>query len=376
MKILQLIPHLGGGGAERFTVDLSNYLSREYQIDLLTLYDPTDKEFFRKDIDQGVAVHSLGKKPRFDFRIFGRLYKQIQQIKPEVIHSHLRSINYLAAVYPFLKRMPVVYTVHSDALKDCPNQIIRTFRQQLFRLNSVASVTISEANQQSFQKAFKNIDSELISNGRAYPNKDNLYTEVIEEVEKLKLDSNTKVCVHIGRLTPEKNQLMLVDAFTQLVEKGQANAILIIIGRGRDSEVSRRIQLKLKEAHEEHEFIHVLGERSNATDYLHAADYFCLSSKYEGMPITLIEAFATGCIPICTQAGGIPEMIQDLEPALVPKSTDKDDYYKLLKYVMDLPEEKQVLIKEKAVELFKNKYSMERCADEYLSLYKNLIKRK
>lgn len=375
MKILQLIPHLGGGGAERLTIDLSNHLSSGYQTDLLTLYDPAGKEFFREDIDQEVTVHSLGKKPGFDFRMFGRLYKQIQQIKPDVIHSHLRSINYVAAVYPFLKKIPLVYTIHNDAFKDCPSPTIRAFRKLLFHQNQVVPVTLSSESQQSFQKAYKNIDSQLIFNGRIYPNKSKLYPKVLEEVNSLKLDGDTKVCVHIARITPQKNQLMLAEVFRQLVEKEKRNAILIIIGRGRDSEASRRIQLRLKKVHEAHEYIHVLGERSNATDYLHAADYFCLSSKYEGMPITLIEAFATGCIPICTKAGGVPEMIQNLEPALVPESIEKDDYYQLLKYALGLPEEKQELIKQRAVELFEKKYSMEHCADQYLSLYKNLINR-
>jgi glycosyltransferase involved in cell wall biosynthesis len=91
------------------------------------------------------------------------------------------------------------------------------------------------------------------------------------------------------------------------------------------------------------------------------------------MPITLIEAYATGCIPVCTPVGGIPEMVEELDPSILAKSTDEEDYYEALKQIYEIPSDKQKVLKERAKGLFQEKYSMEHCAEKYLELYKKLI---
>lgn len=171
---------------------------------------------------------------------------------------------------------------------------------------------------------------------------------------------------------------MLVEAFNRLIYQEHADAILILIGRtliGREQniEASRNIHQQLKQSEREHEHIHLIGERANATDYLHTADFFCLSSLYEGMPMTLIEAFAAGAIPVCTPAGGIPEMIQELDTSLLSESVHVDDYYQALKRAYTLPKEKQQALKQQSKQLFKKKYSIEQCARNYLALYEKLL---
>jgi glycosyltransferase involved in cell wall biosynthesis len=136
---------------------------------------------------------------------------------------------------------------------------------------------------------------------------------------------------------------------------------------------SKEIERGLKQAERVHTHIHFLGEHSNATDYLHASDFFCLSSIYEGMPITLIESFATGCIPICTPVGGIPEMVEELDQTLLAKSVKGGDYVQALRYGMAITPEKQEGIKKQSVSLFKNEYSIEYCAKQYDKLYKNML---
>src|SRR5699024_8617098 len=108
-------------------------------------------------------------------------------------------------------------------------------------------------------------------------------------------------------------------------------------------------------------------------DYLHAGDYFCLSSLYEGMPITLIEAFATGCIPVCTPVGGTPEMVEELDRSLLAESINEDDYAQALKKALDIPQGRHEEIKKRAISLFEKKYSMKYCAAKYLELYKSFF---
>lgn len=373
MKILELIPNISGGGAERFTVDLSNLLVKNHEVILLTLYDPREDDLFRDELCPEIKTRSLGKEVGFDFKIFSRLYRAVKSISPDVIHNHLRSFNYLMPFIPFSGKKPIIHTIHNDAYKECPSGKVRFLRKQFFKRKNIGPVTISKESANSFEKAYSDTDHRLIYNGRKYPKKSESFDQVADKVGSFKEDQDTKVFVNIGRIIPQKHQLMLVKAFNRLVYEDGADAILFIIGGGRNNASSKKIQRKLKEAEEEHDHIFILGERPNATDYLHVADFFCLSSIYEGMPITLIEAFATGTIPICTPVGGIPEMVGELDKSLLVGSMDVEDFHQALKKAYDMPVGKQKKLKKKAEELFQEKYSMGQCAEKYEALYNELL---
>lgn len=63
--------------------------------------------------------------------------------------------------------------------------------------------------------------------------------------------------------------------------------------------------------------VEFLGLKSNVYPYLNKADIFCLPSKYEGIPMSLIEAMGTGLPIIASNVGGIPDMLTDKKDALL-----------------------------------------------------------
>src|SRR5699024_7413701 len=153
-------------------------------------------------------------------------------------------------------------------------------RKYFFNKNAITPVTMSEESGQSFQKAYKHIEAALIYNGRLYPEKSGFFQATKREIEYCKPTPDSKVFVHIGRITEEKIQLMLVRAFNQLL-KDKTDAVLLIIGGGRATQSSRTIQDNLQRITQNNSRIFWLKERNNATDYLHLADYFCLASIFE-----------------------------------------------------------------------------------------------
>ena len=67
MRILQVIPTLGNGGAEHFVCELSNELCRQdLQVDILTLYDVPNDNLLRNTLDSNIRLHSLHKKKGLD----------------------------------------------------------------------------------------------------------------------------------------------------------------------------------------------------------------------------------------------------------------------------------------------------------------------
>ena len=117
---------------------------------------------------------------------------------------------------------------------------------------------------------------------------------------------------------------------------------------------------------------HILGERNNPLEYLKEADAFALSSLFEGMPISLLEALAVGAIPVCTPVGGIPNAVTDGDNGFLSADNTESAYYQAMKRFLETDSETLNLMSQKAVKSFAP-YSMVECAGKYLQLYKSLI---
>ena len=116
---------------------------------------------------------------------------------------------------------------------------------------------------------------------------------------------------------------------------------------------------------------HILGERMNPLEYLKEADAFALSSEYEGMPISLIEALAVGAIPVCTPVGGIPNAIVDGKNGFLSHDASETAYYEALKRFLTTDNDILRQMSENARESF-SAYSMEECSKKYQQLYSKL----
>jgi len=365
-KILQVIPNLTDGGAERFVVDLSNELvSRSHSVLLCSLFEfsKTDS-FFLPLLNQQIEVVSLNKKLGFDWRLILKFRKLINTYQPDIIHTHLRSINYLGLSLPFLKKQNVIHTVHNDARKEAPGKWENNLRTFFFKRLKVTPVTISTESHQSFMNYYNAVDAVQIDNGRIFPVKTSRFEATRDYFETLR-KKKTKFYVNIGRIAPQKNQLMLVKSFKKFLDEGH-DAVLLLIGTGRER-FSESILDEMKAYFSDR--IIWLGGKDNVTDYLYLADFFVLSSLHEGMPISLLEAMACKAVPVCTPVGGIPEMVG--EEGFLSKSVKEDDFLEALRksFQTDDLENRANLLLDK----YKNKYSIESCADSYLELYGKLL---
>jgi glycosyltransferase involved in cell wall biosynthesis len=106
--------------------------------------------------------------------------------------------------------------------------------------------------------------------------------------ESLGLPWNSLVIGHIGRFSNEKNQIFLVDVFEKILET-EKKAFLLFVGDGETKEIVER-RVKSKGIRN----VRFLGLRSDVPALLKSFDVFVLPSTYEGFPVTLIEAQASG----------------------------------------------------------------------------------
>lgn len=367
MKILQIIPTLGSGGAERFVIDLSNELHwRGNKVILCTLYNTNSKEeyaFFEKELDSSIERKHTSKKLGFDIKIFYRLYQVIKDVNPEVVHTHLSVINYLILSVLFLgKKVKFVHTLHSDASKLVKNRIEEYIRKFLYK-DRVIPVCISTNSRISFERLYgKNYSPHLILNGRAKNSvKDLKNTELDASILKIKSD-HASLFLTVGRYSKEKNLINLVKAFKNLIETGRKDIYLIIIGDG-DEEIKKELM-----QYESRQIL-LLGRKDNVIPYMKMAEVFILPSLFEGMPISLIEAFSQGLIPLVTPVGGMKNMIVHGKTGFFIETPSIENIQGAIESYFKLSAQEKITIKNEVKKEFENQYTIKICADKYFNLY-------
>lgn len=365
MKILQIIPNLMTGGAERFVVDLCNtFYERKHEVILILFFaDDKKEQLLLQQLNTNIRVIFMNKKPGFDFSMFKKLGRTIRQLGPQVIHTHTGGFTYLAPLSCFFRNdIAVFHTIHSDAFKETEGRLGYTLRKFFFRKKNVHPVTISNESRDSFYKAYPGVHQDMIYNGRATEKPSVMAAGAAAEINGLKENIATRIFLFIGRLTSVKNPQRLIRSFKRLKNDG-ADAILVLIGRAAEEDIYQEIL-----AEQGKNGVYYLGEKTNVLDYLQLGNFFCISSEYEGMPISLIEAFAAGLVPVSTPVGGVPGLIKDVG-FLSPSVGDETGYYHALKEAYSLSPGELQTKSAQVREEYKRKFTMDICADAYTALY-------
>lgn len=240
MKIVEIIPQLNSGGAERFTVDLCNELVKDNDVTLIVLSSLEDSGFYASEISPKVKVISLEKRSRVDLSLLFSIRREIVKIKPDVVHTHIRAIIFSLWCILTTKGIKYFHTLHSDAKKEAKGYIFGIIRRYLFKRKIVTPVTISNKSHSSFVDYYK-MEAPIIYNGRDIPKELSISDEVTEEFTRYRKDDKTKVLVCLARITPVKRQTMFAKIAKRLSEEG-ANFALLLIGSTRDTELVEEIK--------------------------------------------------------------------------------------------------------------------------------------
>jgi glycosyltransferase involved in cell wall biosynthesis len=361
MKILQFIYELVPGGAERFVVDLANELSAEHEVVLFTLRDDSiqNKGFYVPEISPRVKYVNLKIKPGLNPMLVWKFYKLLKLEKPDVVHCHLNLVNYFFLSSILLKnRIKFFYTIHNSAETEVNSEKERIIRRFFFKHRYFIPVAISDETKGSYQVYYRLDDVPVIYNGRKFSSKTPEYENVVSEIASFRSSEKTRVFCHLSRFDEkQKNHTLLVNVFNKLRIEG-FDVVLLVIGEGFENAVD------LKKLANDH--VHFLGIKKNVIDYLHTCDAFCLSSNFEGMPISLIEALACGCPSICTPVGGIVNTVKDGITGFLSKSLSEADYIEAIRQFI---RSESSIDKSSLVRVYQENFSIERCKERYLNLF-------
>ncbi len=364
MKIVHILPKFDTGGAEKFCVDMCNTLAKKEENDvyLIVLGTIDDDEILAKQVEKSVNMIALNKQGK-SLKVIYDIYHMLKEINPDVTHTHLRAQAY--AGFPLIAAgIPNVHTIHNLAQKEIGSKV-RTFYNFLYNKFNFTPVAISDEVLISMHEEYGDKFNEKIDNGAKAISKSPLYNETKVYIESLRDDDETKIFLTVGRLTEQKNYIMMVAAFEELLEEGLDIKLLIIGSKTNDKPYADKCIASLKRADK----IFFLGEKTNIGDYLLNSDAFTLSSIYEGMPISILEAMSAGKATVSTPVGGVVDIIQEGVNGYLSEDISKESYKEAIKRFLSNP----ACDTEKTRAIFEENYSIEKTAKEYATLYTNKI---
>lgn len=362
MKIIQMIYSLSSGGAEKFVVDLSNELAvRGHEVTLCMLLadDNSELVFNKQFLSNKVNYHNMGFARGFSLKKVNAVQQFVKRLHPDVVHCHLNVTPYIFRLALTNRKIKFVHTLHSVAQNAVGAGYQRFINKMFYKYGVIQAVCISRLCMESYNTFYHLNNAPYIDNGRALMPPTKKIEAVKKEVTSYQATMHTPIFIHVARFDKLKNQHLLIDSFNALNKEG-VDFTLLIIGNGFNSDMGKQLQIKACNK------IHFLGEKDNVNDYLLCSDAFCLTSIFEGLPISLLEALSCGVTPICTPVGGIPDVIKDGENGYLSQDLTIDNYVKVLKYFIAQPIEKQTL-----KNFYAAHYSMHACAEKYEHLFQS-----
>ena len=189
--------------------------------------------------------------------------------------------------------------------------------------------------------------------------------EIIEDplVKKLH-DEGCFVIGNIGRLSEQKGMEYYIKAIPEVI-KECPQARFVIAGSGED-------ESKLKELSEyigADKYLTFLGYRNDVQNLMSQLDLIVLSSLWEGLPLTPIEAFSVGKTIVATAVDGTPEVVKDSINGLLIDSKSSRQIAEKIIWMVEHPEEKKKM-EDNASVSYKEEFSMDKFAEGYIDCYK------
>lgn len=330
-KITILALHLGYGGIEKCISSLSNALCKDYEINIISTYKLYDKPPFHFDDKIRIEYLITDLKPNRE-----EFMNDLKQFK--LVSCFKRGITSLKVLH--LKKKKMI-----EAIKNCDSDVIISTRDihnewlgkyakkgilkigwehnhhnqdQKYIDKIVKSVSnldyfvlVSKELNEFYRQQLENVKCETVY----IPNTLDYYPKKVSDLEE-------KNIVSVGRLSPEKSYLDLIDVF-KLVNSVYPDWKLNIIGDGSEKE---KIEEKIKKSQlENHVILHGFQNKEYINKILEESSVYVMASYTESFGIVLLEAFSFGIPSVAfDSAKGATEIISNNWDGYLIKDRDKE----------------------------------------------------
>lgn len=226
--------------------------------------------------------------------------REIRDKKIDVVHINtaLAPLSIMRdAVLARSTKRPILLHIHGGRFftQKFSSRFLKWLTGKMLR-RAKAVVVLSEIEEEFIEKHWKNLDVRVLENA-----------VVLEEVQSRKPETSEKTIIFLGRLHEDKGLREITEACGILKKEGfQFDFKCFGAGEAKDHFVT--------------EMTKILGEKffyggvvsgGEKWQALADSDIFLLPSRYEGLPVALLEAMAAGCVPVASDIGSVREVVKD-----------------------------------------------------------------
>lgn len=381
-KILRILNRFNVGGPTFNVAYLTKYLSDEYTTVLIggeREESEASSEYILKELDIPYTIVPDMKRSislKNDIKALREIISIIKKEKPDIVHTHASKAGMLGRLAAKICGVPYIFhTFHGHVFHSYFGKKKTSFFIHLERLLarwSTAIIAISDIQKHELGDIYKICPSEKI---HVVPLGFDLhkFTEQTDEKRKqfrtqYNLQDDEIAIGIVGRLAPVKNHEMFIDAICNCQKQTSKKIRAFIIG---DGELAEQLQTYCKNTNTEQ--IITFTSWIKDIDVAYAGlDIVALTSFNEGTPVSIIEAQAAGKPVVSTNVGGISDIVQEDETALLSEIDTEKFTEKLTRLIND--DDLREKMSEKSRQFSDSKFSYVRLCTDMENVYKKFMK--
>lgn len=296
MRILYAITKAEMGGAQVHVLDLLKGFRGRHELHLAT----GEQEYLTRCAqDLGVTCHLIPDliheaRPLRDAKAVSQLTRLIRSIRPTLVHSHTSKAGLVARAAAWRAGVPSIFTAHSWAFSDGVSlawKLMGVPTEWTTSWFTSRIINVSEANR-ALAIRYGLPAHKLVTIHNGIPDTPHLAEPASSETPEI---------VMVARFARQKHHELLLEAFAGL----RSPATLTLIGDGPLRPAIEDLASKLGIAHR----VNFLGERLDVDCILARASVFALASRWEGFPLSILEAMRTGLPVVASDVGGSSEAV-------------------------------------------------------------------
>jgi glycosyltransferase involved in cell wall biosynthesis len=301
LRILYLIPNFTSGGAERQLALLASEICRqgvEVHVGFCEL-GVDSKANFEILARSNVRLHSIPSRNNYDPSILFHIISIMRSIKPNLVQTWMLQMDVFGGLASKLTGVPFVLSERSSALA-YPHTWKYWLRSQIGRL-AISIVANSQGGAAYWKPWARRIA--VIRNGLSL---DVILNTPQADVGVFGFPTSARLILFAGRLSPEKNLDVLVQALDKVLVAFPDCVALLFGDGGLRSKIQSRVDMM-----QTHERMRLLGYTNDLWNWMRRAAAFVSISRFEGNPNTVLEAMAIGCPLIVSDIPQHREILDD-----------------------------------------------------------------
>lgn len=358
------ITELDRGGAEKALVRIACGLQDSgWSVRVISLRDAgVMAEPLRRSGIEVVALHCGGMA---DLRCYGRLREQLRTHRSDVLLSFLHQANVYGRLAGRAAGVPVI--VSGIRVADRRRWVLMTDRWTRRRVDQYIAVSPSVARFHAAACGIPDKQMSAIPNGVDSVSTDTGTASRWFEIEGPSARPEPLNLLFVGRLTAQKNPLLLLDVFERLAQELRTSATLTYVGDGPlKSQLQQQITSRgLQKS------VRLVGAVDDVRPFWQTASVLLLPSRWEGMPNVVLEAMAAAVPVVASSVDGVSDVLTDGETGWLVKEADPERWAQVLQTLVEQPGEVRRRVKA-AKTLVERDFSWSSVVQQYDGLLRSL----